>query len=197
MRTTLTLAAALLLAAFPAAAQEHGAHAGGCGGMHGEGGNMNHADHAGHAAHAQAGSAHAGGAADSAFAGVQARGRIVMGVDQYTSTHCFDALPDGGRIELQRDADDPDGVATIRRHLREIAGAFARGDFGAPAAVHVREVPGAAVMAAKRGVITYTYRDLPRGGEVRIRTADPEALRAVHEFLAFQRSDHRAGGRAH
>ncbi|HEX8693525.1 MAG TPA: hypothetical protein VF746_13975 [Longimicrobium sp.] len=200
MRTTLTLAAALLLAAAPAAAQEHGGHTGGCGGMQGEGGSMSHADHAahaGHAAHAQGGHQHAGGAADSAFAGVQARGKIVMGVDQYTSTHCFDALPDGGRIELQRDADDPEGVATIRRHLREIAGAFSRGDFSAPAAVHMREVPGAASMAARRGVITYTYRDLPRGGEVRIRTADPEALRAVHEFLAFQRGDHRAGGREH
>ena len=194
MRATLTLAAALLLAAAPAAAQEHGAHAGGCGGKQGEGGNTSYA---GHAAHARGGHAHAGGAADSAFAGVQARGKIVMGVDQYTSTHCFDALPDGGRIELQRDADDPEGVATIRRHLREIAGAFSRGDFSAPAAVHARAVPGAAAMAAKRGVITYTYRDLPRGGEVRIRTADPEALRAVHEFLAFQRSDHRAGGREH
>jgi hypothetical protein len=33
---------------------------------------------------------------------------------------------------------------------------------------------------------------LPGGGEVRIRTASPAALAAIHEFLAFQRMDHRA-----
>jgi len=133
---------------------------------------------------------------DSAFAAVQARGADPrgMGVDQATSVHRFDALPDGGRIELQRAADDSAGVAQVRRHLRGIAAAFAAGDFTTPAFVHMREVPGTAVMAAKRGTITYAVRDLPRGGEVRIATRDPEALAAVHAFVAFQRQDHRAGG---
>jgi hypothetical protein len=39
-------------------------------------------------------------AADCHFAVVQARGRVAMGVDQYTSTHLFQPLSDGGRIEL-------------------------------------------------------------------------------------------------
>lgn len=139
--------------------------------------------------------------ADSAFAALQARGadRRAMGVDQYTSAHRFDALADGGRVELQRGVDDSAGVAQVRRHLREIAAAFAAGDFRTPAFVHARggaagPVPGAAGMAARRVAIAYTYRDLPRGGEVRITTRDPEALRAVHAFVAFQRADHRAGG---
>jgi hypothetical protein len=51
-------------------------------------------------------------------------------------------------------------------------------------------------MAARRRAIRYEFRELPRGGEVRITTSDPAALRAVHEFLAFQRSDHRAAGHA-
>lgn len=131
---------------------------------------------------------------DSAFAALQARGHQAMGVDQYTSTHRFDALPDGGRIELQRDADDPEGVATIRTHLRSIAGAFARGEFGTPAFVHGQAVPGTEVMAARRAAIRYEYRDLPRGGEVRITTADAEAVAAIHAFMAYQRGDHRAGG---
>jgi len=130
---------------------------------------------------------------DSAFHAMQARGRIAMGVDQYTSTHVFEDLPDGGRIELQRDVDDAEGVKAIRAHLREIAGVFAKGDFSTPAFVHMREVPGTQVMSKKHMVITYTFRELPRGGEVRIRTKDPEAIKAIHEFLAFQRSDHRAG----
>jgi hypothetical protein len=117
-----------------------------------------------------------------------------MGVDQYTSVHRFDALPDGGRIVLQRAADDPAGVAQIRRHLRGVAAAFAAGDFRTPAFVHGRQVPGTPVMAAKRGAITYAVRDLPRGAEVRIVTRDAEALAAVHAFVAFQRQDHRATG---
>lgn len=134
---------------------------------------------------------------DTEFAQLQERGREAMGVDQYSSTHQFDALPDGGRIELQRDVDDPQGVAVIRQHLQEIAAAFGNGDFRIPGFVHAQEVPGTEVMARKKGVITYTYSELPRGGQVRITTTDAEAIRAVHEFMAFQRSDHRAGGHAH
>ena len=139
---------------------------------------------------------------DSAFAAVQARGASprAMGVDQYTSTHRFDDLPDGGRIELQRDVDDPAGVAQVRAHMRHIAGAFAAGDFTIPGFVHDRdEVPGTRVMAAKRASIRYEVEELPRGAAVRIRTTDPEAVAAVHAFLAFQRSDHRAhhGGGEH
>lgn len=131
---------------------------------------------------------------DTAFAAMQERGRAAMGVDQYTSTHHFDALPDGGRIELQRDVDDSVGVAQIRAHIRDIARAFKAGDFSTPATVHMRDVPGTKVMAARRAAITYEPRDLPRGAELRIHTADPDALRAIHEFMAFQRSEHHATG---
>lgn len=133
-------------------------------------------------------------AADSAFAELQERGASAeaMGVDQYTSTHVFEDLADGGRIELQRDADDPVGTEQIRAHLRLIADRFAGGDFAIPGFVHdTGEVPGTATMAERRTAIDYEFAELPRGGEVRIRTSDPEAVRAVHEFLAFQRSDHR------
>jgi hypothetical protein len=134
-----------------------------------------------------------GGTGDEAFAGVQSRGAVAMGVDQYTSSHVFEPLPDGGRIVLQRDADDPEGTARIREHLAGIAQAFAAGDFRLPGFVHAREVPGTAVMRARRGAITYAAAPLPRGGEVRITTTDPGAVRAVHQFLAFQRRDHRTG----
>jgi hypothetical protein len=167
-------------------------HGGTMPGMHGSmhGRTMPAGAHAGHAGHTA-------GASDSAFAAMQLRGRQAMGVDQYTSTHHFDALPDGGRIELQRDVDDPVGVAQIRTHLQEIAKAFTSGDFTTPAFVHLRQVPGADVMAARRAFITYTFRELPRGGELRMTTKDPEALVAIHAFLAFQRQEHRAGGVEH
>ncbi len=130
---------------------------------------------------------------DSAFAALQARGLLAMGVDQYTSSHVFEALPDGGRIELQRDVPDSAGIAQIRDHLRSIAVSFRAGDFGTPATVHDQPVPGTKVMALKRDTIRYEYSPLPKGGEVRITSRDPEAVRAIHEFLAFQNSDHRTG----
>jgi hypothetical protein len=130
--------------------------------------------------------------ADSAFALVQARGHVAMGVDQYTSSHRFESLPDGGRISLQRDPGDSAGVAQIRSHMRRIAAAFARGDYALPGLVHDRDVPGTAVMAARRSRISYVADTLPGGGQLRLRTSDPSAVAAIHQFLAFQRQDHRA-----
>lgn len=130
-------------------------------------------------------------ARDSVFAGVQARGKTAMGVDQYTSTHVFESLPDGGRIVLQRDQADSVGTATIRAHLRHIARAFAAGDFQLPGFVHAQPVPGTAVMKARRGAIRYMMDTLPRGGMVRLESADSAAVRAIHQFMAFQRHDHR------
>jgi hypothetical protein len=154
-------------------------------------GAQGHEGHAGHAEHAP-GRRAAGAPPDSAYAAMQRRGERAMGVDQYTSAHHFEALPDGGRIVLQREVEgDSAGVAAIRAHLRAVAASFAAGDFTTPAFVHARDVPGTAVMAAKRRAIAYAFRELPRGGEVRIMTRDPAAVRAVHEFLAFQRREHR------
>ena len=131
---------------------------------------------------------------DGSFAGVQERGRGVMGVDQYASTHMFDSTPAGGRIELQSDTDDPAAIAQIRTHLQQQRDAFVAGDFANPAEVHAGAVPGSDIMAARRSAITYTFRELPRGGEIVIATRDAHARAAIHDFLAFQRSDHRAQG---
>ena len=131
---------------------------------------------------------------DSAFAAMQERGRKAMGVDQYTSSHRFDALPNGGRIRLVRDKIDSAGVAQIRAHIREIARAFESGDFSTPSFVHMQTVPGTSVMRAKRAAITYEPRDLPRGAELVIRTKDRDALNAIHQFMAFQRQEHHAEG---
>ncbi len=139
----------------------------------------------------------AAAASDSEFAAVQERGRDAMGVDQYTSTHLFQSLPDGGRIELQRDTVDSAGRSQILAHMGRIATAFGTGDFALPGFVHAREVPGTAVMAARRSDIEYVVESLPRGGALRLRTRDSSAVRAIHEFLAFQRMDHRAGGMHH
>jgi hypothetical protein len=132
-------------------------------------------------------------ATDSGFAGVQARGQVAMGVNQYTSTHVFTPLPDGGRIELQRNETDSAGVEQIRRHMAMIACRFLAGDFHLPGFVHDREVPGTSVMNARRSAITYTIESLPRGAALRLTTTDSSAVVAIHDFLAFQRQDHHAG----
>jgi hypothetical protein len=143
-----------------------------------------------HAAHHPAAPA---ATSDSAFRALQARGAGTMGVDQYASRHRFEELPDGGRIELQMREADSNAVAAIRAHLRKTVAEFRAGVFAAPEATHAMVVPGTVVMAAKKDAIRYDYRDLPQGGEIRIATRDTEALQAVREFLAFQRSDHRTG----
>ena len=135
--------------------------------------------------------------ADTGFAALQARGAAAMGVDQYTSSHVFEALPDGGRIVLQRDSIDSAGTSIIRAHLRDIAARFSGGDFSIPGMVHAQVVPGTVDMAARRKLIRYVADTLPRGGEVRISTADSAAIAAVHAFLAFQRMDHHAAGHEH
>ena len=136
----------------------------------------------------------AGTASDTGFAAMQERGRMAMGVDQYTSAHVFEDLPDGGRIVLQREQPDTAGTGAIRAHMATIAAAFAQGDFNVPGFVHAQDVPGTATMAALRSRITYGADTLPRGGEVRITTADSAAVTAIHEFLAFQRTAHHAEG---
>ena len=131
---------------------------------------------------------------DKAFASLQRRGETAMGVNQYTSSHVFEALPDGGRIVLQRQTDDSAGTATIRAHMSTIAEQFRRGDFAIPGFVHAQGVPGTDVMASHGAQISYTADTLPRGAQVRITTTDTAALAAVHEFLAFQRREHHAAG---
>lgn len=131
---------------------------------------------------------------DSSFAALQVRGETAMGVDQYTSQHVFQPLPDGGRIVLQRKESDSVGEAAIRAHMRAISAAFSKGDFGLPGFVHdTSDVPGTAVMKRLKSEISYTPRDLPGGAEMVISTRNPQAVAAIHQFLAFQQMDHRTG----
>jgi hypothetical protein len=129
---------------------------------------------------------------DSAFAALQQRGKTAMGVDQYASRHQFVALPDGGRIVLQQPGGDSAAVRTIREHMQSIARDFSAGNFTTPMFVHdTGDVPGTRVLAAKRSVVRYVYQALPDGAELRIYTTDADALKAIEEFMAFQRRDHR------
>ena len=131
---------------------------------------------------------------DSSFAALQVRGETAMGVNQYTSQHVFEPLPDGGRIALRTKESDSVGEAAIRAHMDTISKSFRQGDFTVPGFVHATtDVPGTAAMMRLKAEITYTPRDLPGGAEVVISTRNPQAVAAIHEFLAFQRMDHHSG----
>jgi hypothetical protein len=153
-------------------------------------------EHMKHAAQSCGAASHENQAGDSAFAALQARAKVGMGVDQCASTHAFESTTYGGRVVYQMNSEDVAGAAQIRKHLRHIATSFSKGDFTTPEFIHAGRVPGTEVMARKQGSITYTARDIPRGAELRVATKDGEALKAVHEFMAFQRKEHRTGGKA-
>ena len=123
------------------------------------------------------------------------RAHQVMGFDQHRTTHHFYLFSDGGAIEVSvKDSSDATNRDAIRAHLPHIASMFGTGDFEAPMLVHdTRNVPGTAVMAARKATIRYRYLETPTGGRVDIQTADPEALAAVHAFLKFQITDHKTG----
>lgn len=133
-------------------------------------------------------------AQDQHAARVDNRGDHAMGFLHQTAAHHFLLLRDGGTIsvETRRDRDDATRDQ-IRAHLAHIAALFTSGDFDIPMFIHNRVPPGVPEMKTRAAAITYTYQEAKHGGQVRIKTTDPDALQAVHEFLVFQIQDHRTG----
>lgn len=120
-----------------------------------------------------------------------------MGFDQDKIEHHFRPSDSGGTIEVvAKNTKDAPGatqtIAQIRAHLREIAKAFGDGDFTKPLLTHGEQPPGVPVMQRLKGEITYTYQDRPRGGLVRVTSANPEAVQAIHTFLDYQVREHHA-----
>lgn len=125
------------------------------------------------------------------FATAKQKGVTYMGVDQLTTTHEFEELADGGRIRLAGDPADSAATATIRNRVQQIAAALTAGDFDTPLLAHDDHVPGADLIASRHDRISYDVTEVPGGGEIRIRSADPMAQTALRAFLAFQREGHR------
>jgi hypothetical protein len=133
-------------------------------------------------------------AAARAAAGIDQRGDRTMGFDHARTARHFLLETDGGTIRVEaNDAADVQSRDAIRQHLAAIVTAFAAGDFGSPLAIHDRVLPGIPEMTRLKAVIHYRFEETDRGGMVRITTADPQALAAVHSFLRAQISDHRTG----
>ena len=122
---------------------------------------------------------------------VEKHGDEAMGFPHAKTIHHFRLYADGGAIEVTvSDSKDSQNMQAIRSHLTHIVTMFSNGDFSIPVFVHDKVPPGVPVMKEKRTEISYSFEDLPAGGRVRIKTTNPDALKAIHEFLRFQIEDH-------
>jgi hypothetical protein len=127
-------------------------------------------------------------------AGVNNRGDEAMGFPHAKTTHHFRLFKDGGAIEVEsNDPNDTKSRDDIRMHLEHISRAFAAGNFNIPMFIHATSPPGAATMAELRDQIRYQYQETDSGARVRIRTANSRGVKAIHDFLRFQISDHQTG----
>ena len=132
------------------------------------------------------------GAAQDPHRGMNDRGTKVMGFDQDKTAHHFYLYADGGAIDVGvKDATDTPDRDAIRMHLPHIASMFGSGNFDAPMLVHDTNVPGTDDLARLHAVVTWRYVETPGGGRIDIVTTRPDAIAAVHRFLAFQIADHR------
>lgn len=122
------------------------------------------------------------------------RGNQAMGFDQAKTAHHFILRVDGGVIQVE--ANDPKDTTSrdqIRQHLSQITKMFAAGDFSKPLAVHAQVPPGVETMKKLKAEINYSYEEIEGGARLRISSANPEALAAIHEFLKFQINEHQTG----
>jgi hypothetical protein len=133
-------------------------------------------------------------AASQHQADVEKHGDQAMGFPHDKTTHHFRLYSDGGAIEVTvNDSKDSQNLQSIRSHLTHIATMFSNGDFAIPMFVHDQVPPGVPVMKEKHAEISYTFEELPAGGRVRIQTNNPDARKAIHDFLRFQIVDHHTG----
>jgi len=125
---------------------------------------------------------------------VDSHGDQAMGFPHDKTTHHFRLLSDGGAIEVTaNDPNDKANISAIRTHLPHIAMMFADGDFSTPMFVHDGAPPGVTAMKLLKSAIRYTYGEMPSGGSVRIKSDEPVALAAIHDFIRFQITDHQTG----
>ena len=127
-------------------------------------------------------------------ADVEKHGDEAMGFPHDKTSHHFHLYSDGGAIEVTvNDNKDSQNTQAIRSHLTHIVTMFSNGEFSIPMIIHDQVPPGVPVMKQKRADISYSFEELPGGGRVRIKTANRDALKAIHEFLRFQIADHQTG----
>jgi len=121
---------------------------------------------------------------------VESHGDQAMGFPHDKTTHHFRMATDGGAIEVTaNDPGDKANTTAIRSHLSHIAMMFSNGDFSTQMFIH-DAIP---TMKMMKSAIHYTYEEVPKGGRVRITSAESIAVAAIHDFLRFQIAEHQTG----
>jgi hypothetical protein len=124
-------------------------------------------------------------------AAVERRGAQVMTFSLDRTTHTFETTSNGGvQTVVADDPSDSELVVRVRSHLREEAERFARGDFGDPAQVHGRGMPGLAELEAGADAIEIRYEPIASGGRISYATDEPALASALHAWFRAQVADH-------
>ena len=122
------------------------------------------------------------------------RGDKHMGFDHLKTTHHFLLANDGGSINVEaNDVKDSESRDQIRRHLRHIAMMFGEGNFEVPMLIHEKTPPGSEAMKQLKSEIGYEFIETERGASIKISTTNAQAVKAIHEFLTFQITEHKTG----
>jgi len=123
---------------------------------------------------------------------VASRGALVMPFDLAQTTHIFSKTPQGGiqQVIVKDKANQPQ-IRLIRKHLSQIAQAFAQGDFSSPAKIHGETMPGLdSLRKANSEQLQIHFQDLPNGGQITYISKDPQLINALHQWFDAQLSDH-------
>jgi opacity protein-like surface antigen len=124
---------------------------------------------------------------------MEKRGDQGMGFAQDKTTHHFLLRKDGGAIQVTANSSaDKTSTDEIHMHLQHIVRAFRSGDFKIPMFVHDQTPPGVVEMTKLKDQIKYRYEPGENGGMV-VLTSRNEAIKAIHEFLKFQITEHKTG----
>jgi hypothetical protein len=125
---------------------------------------------------------------------VDHRGDQAMGFNHELTGHHFHLFATGGAIEVEtNNAGDASSRDAIRKHMSKIAAMFTEGNFSLPMFIHNTVPPGVETMKRLKNEIIYSAENTQKGAQVRINTKNPEAVKAVHDFLRFQITEHRTG----
>ncbi len=121
---------------------------------------------------------------------VRQRSTHVMPFSMDATMHQFRPTKTGGLMVVTVHDGDVKQVALVRAHLQKEAALFARGNYGDPAYIHGKNMPGLASLSAGAKRISVRYAQLSDGASITFQTVDPPLITALHRWFAAQVSDH-------
>jgi hypothetical protein len=121
----------------------------------------------------------------------------VMPFSMDGTKHVFTLTASGGTQAVLVADGDRQQIALVRAHLREESGAFARGDFSGPEAIHGPAMPGLRSLQRGHGRFQVSYADVPTGGQIVFVTRDARLVAALHQWFSAQVHDHGTHAQMH